>query len=192
MVTLGNFLKRGYFPKELPPPFTTEKYGSLLEYQPSLIADLTCKRLETSLARHSLSRAGSLRRLLSVPNPLSFLRLSDWLVRNWTTVEEQCGKSSISLSGLRTSSPERAVTAAVPFSEHPTHQAALRATARYILKTDITNCYPSIYTHSISWALHTKAKAKANRRRDTLVGNQLDKIVRDGQYGQNRWYPNRS
>ena len=27
---------------------------------------------------------------------------------------------------------------------------------KYILKTDIKNFYPSIYTHSIAWALHTK------------------------------------
>ena len=55
--------------------------------------------------------------------------------------------------------------------------------------TDITNCYPSIYTHSLSWALHTKKKAKAQRGSPNLLGNQLDKIVRQGQDGQSIGIP---
>lgn len=34
---------------------------------------------------------------------------------------------------------------------------------KYIFVTDITNCYGSIYTHSISWALHGMAYAKEHR-----------------------------
>ncbi len=33
----------------------------------------------------------------------------------------------------------------------------------YIYHTDISNCYSSIYTHSIAWAIHSKDKAKMNR-----------------------------
>ena len=32
----------------------------------------------------------------------------------------------------------------------------------YCLQTDVTDCYPSIYTHSISWALHGINVAKSN------------------------------
>ncbi|QDJ13845.1 hypothetical protein CEP45_08410 [Mergibacter septicus] len=31
---------------------------------------------------------------------------------------------------------------------------------RYLFTTDIANFYPSIYTHSIPWAIYTKEKAK--------------------------------
>jgi hypothetical protein len=37
-----------------------------------------------------------------------------------------------------------------------------------------------LYTHSIPWALHTKTVAKANRTQ-ALLGNQIDKLVREGQ-----------
>lgn len=40
-----------------------------------------------------------------------------------------------------------------------------------------------IYTHSIPWALHGKANAKANRNR-SLFGNALDECVRNAQDGQ--------
>ncbi len=50
---------------------------------------------------------------------------------------------------------------------------------KYILKTDIKNFYPSIYTHSIAWAIHTKSeiRKKGNRNRfDKYVGLVLDKL----------------
>ena len=181
---LADLLKRGYFPKELPPPFTTEAFGSFLEQQPSQFIHLSQGPAETIPARHSLSRAGSLRRVLSIPNPLSFLTLSRWFEQHWTIVENQCQKSSLSLSKPQLSLAGRAVATAVPFKQHPEYQADLRSRSKYILKTDITNCYPSIYTHSISWALHSKITAKSNRRLQSLVGNRLDKLVTNAQHGQ--------
>jgi len=50
---------------------------------------------------------------------------------------------------------------------------------KYILKTDIKNFYPSIYTHSIAWAIHTKEeiRKKGNRSKyDKYVGLVLDKL----------------
>ena len=45
-------------------------------------------------------------------------------------------------------------------------QETLRNAIRYsfICSTDISNCYGSIYTHSISWALHEKSTAKNIRK----------------------------
>ena len=34
---------------------------------------------------------------------------------------------------------------------------------KYMFKTDITNCYPSIYTHAIDWAISGKTVAKNNK-----------------------------
>lgn len=53
----------------------------------------------------------------------------------------------------------------------------------HILKTDVTNCYGSLYTHSISWALHGFEEAKADQS-DNLMGNKIDRHIRDGRYGQ--------
>ena len=188
MLKLVELLKRGYFPKELPPPFATEAFGSLVERKPHLIPYLCEGPRESHLAKHSLFRAGSLRRILSIPNPISFLRLSKWFEENWATVESECSRSSISLSSPQTSLNGRAVLPTVSFPEQPLHQANLRARSRYILKTDIANFYPSIYTHSIAWALHTKSFAKSNRN-TPLLGNELDRMVRDGQRGQSVGIP---
>jgi hypothetical protein len=55
----------------------------------------------------------------------------------------------------------------------------------FLVKTDIKNFYPSIYTHSIAWAIHGKrnARSKNNRRNYTLVGNRLDKLFQNANDG---------
>jgi Reverse transcriptase (RNA-dependent DNA polymerase). len=50
---------------------------------------------------------------------------------------------------------------------------------KYILKTDIKNFYPSIYTHSIAWAIHTKDEIRKTGNRsdfNNYVGLILDKL----------------
>lgn len=59
---------------------------------------------------------------------------------------------------------------------------------RLMLTTDITDCYGSIYTHAISWAMHGKEIAKANRG-NSLLGNLIDDIIRAMRYGQTNGIP---
>ncbi len=51
---------------------------------------------------------------------------------------------------------------------------------KFILKTDIKNFYPSIYTHSIAWAIHTKKtiRTKGNRSDySNFLGLKLDRLI---------------
>ena len=58
----------------------------------------------------------------------------------------------------------------------------------YVAHTDISDCYGSVYTHSIPWALHDKANAKANRS-STLLGNRVDGLVQGMSNGQTNGIP---
>jgi len=58
----------------------------------------------------------------------------------------------------------------------------------YVLHTDISDCYGSIYTHSVPWALHTKPTAKADRNK-SLLGNVIDDNLRNMTYGQTNGIP---
>lgn len=55
--------------------------------------------------------------------------------------------------------------------------------------TDITDCYGAIYTHSVAWALHTRAVAKQQRGDKTLIGNVIDNCLQDMSYGQTNGIP---
>lgn len=61
----------------------------------------------------------------------------------------------------------------------------------YITQTDITDCYGSIYTHTISWALHTKpvAKLKQNRKNALMIGSIIDEHIQDMNNGQTNSLP---
>ena len=49
----------------------------------------------------------------------------------------------------------------------------------YVGKTDISDCYGAIYTHSISWALHGKVQAKNGGRGSSLLGDYIDSEIQN-------------
>ena len=59
----------------------------------------------------------------------------------------------------------------------------------YMGTTDIENCYPSIYTHSIAWAIHTKAVAKANQDKYSFLGNKFADFQLVHNFTSNVFFP---
>lgn len=59
----------------------------------------------------------------------------------------------------------------------------------YVFDADITNCYGSIYTHSISWALHGKQAARADRNSKVLLGSRVDEKFQTMRYRQTNGIP---
>lgn len=54
----------------------------------------------------------------------------------------------------------------------------------HILHTDVTDCYGSLYTHSISWALHGLEEAKREKGKNSLLGEKIDSHIQASRYGQ--------
>jgi len=59
----------------------------------------------------------------------------------------------------------------------------------YVYDADISNCYSSIYTHSISWALHGKPAARADRSDKKLLGSRIDEKFQTMRYRQTNGIP---
>ena len=59
----------------------------------------------------------------------------------------------------------------------------------HVLHADIADCYASIYTHSIAWALHGKLLAKEKKKDKSLIGNMIDGYIQDMQHGQTNGIP---
>lgn len=59
---------------------------------------------------------------------------------------------------------------------------------QFLFDTDIADCYGSIYTHSIAWAIETKEVAKRNHKK-TLLGNFVDQSIQQAQYQQTNGIP---
>ena len=47
---------------------------------------------------------------------------------------------------------------------------------KYMLKSDIKNFYPSIYTHSLAWILHGKKEGRDDKSTFSLLGSKIDKL----------------
>ena len=54
----------------------------------------------------------------------------------------------------------------------------------HLLHTDVTDCYGSLYTHSIAWALHGQEEAKGKKGKNSLLGNKIDSHIQSSRYGQ--------
>lgn len=63
--------------------------------------------------------------------------------------------------------------------------AAIAHRFKFLIKSDVKNFYPSLYTHSIPWALHGKTliRKPANRTNYSFVGNRLDKLFQNSNDG---------
>lgn len=62
---------------------------------------------------------------------------------------------------------------------------------QFLAHTDVSDCYGSIYTHSIAWALHKRSvmKIPKNRQDYSFLGNSIDGLIQDMSYGQTNGIP---
>lgn len=191
-MSLRDLLSRGYFPKELPSVFTTESFATLISTTATLGGSfgLTIPlppraQLETAkVYKYSLARGGLLRRTLSVCNPVIQYHISREMVASWQNILPKISGTTISATAPEFKTSGRAIDGKYSQEHRKVLARNNRIGMRYILETDISRFYGSIYTHAIPWALHTKVTAKTNRNDKSLLGNKLDFLVRQGQDGQ--------
>jgi len=188
-------LARGYFPKELPPPFTSADFArnmaNVIPHWSAHEGSLSAQQRRnyppiSRYTRFDMARKGHSRRMLGIPNPVNQYYLTSAIADHQDEFEAISARSRISLTSAQVSqSGNRAVT--MPklalLSEK---RIQGYATARAILQTDVLSFYHAIYTHSIPWALHGKRVAKRNRSTTdpAVYGNQIDALLRSCQDGQ--------
>ncbi|MDP9154881.1 MAG: RNA-directed DNA polymerase [Pseudomonadota bacterium] len=194
---MKRLLSNGYFPAELPPPFQSSEYANLLTSNPPTSAPyLTAKdKAPTYVSQpttYNLARAGTLRRVLTIPNPINFYQLASVMDSKWSILENHYKKSTHALSrprrGLHILN-NRAFEWSGSFKDIASERSTIRSGMRYSLSVDIKSFYPSIYTHSIAWALHTKVKAQANTGFYDLLANQFDRLIQNSQSKQTKGIP---
>ena len=188
-------LGRGYFPKELPPPFTTAGFATGIANVAAAWAvhesGLTDKQRRSypepsSYARFDMARKGHSRRILGVPNPVNQFYLTSAIADHQDEFEARSAQSSISLTSAAISPAGRRAVTMPRLSLLSEKRIEAYSTARAILQTDILSFYHAIYTHSVPWALHSKKAAKRNRNPadPAFYGNQIDALLRGCQDGQ--------
>lgn len=176
MPTVSDFLARGYFPRELPPSFSSASFANAIERERPPTANLKSAKL----CVHNMARPGSLRRRLGIPNPFHYHQLVQAIVKYWDSIATHIERSPFSVSKPTSEGRDRAVVPTNMFDEMSKRQHAIRATTSLVVHADVSQFYGSLYSHSLPWAIHGKPEAKRERG-DTLYGNILDRLARNTQ-----------
>ncbi|MBD2652545.1 RNA-directed DNA polymerase [Synechocystis sp. FACHB-383] len=195
---LKNLIGKGYFPKELPPPFNTlglaEKVNEIIlcwnntysrnteinspefaliknpeesnknfkkrkkEYRDNFISQYN----SSSCICFSISKGKFSRRFLGIPNPKHFILLSEKIADNWRQIQDIFKESQYSKSfPVPEETNNRAVrTNSKSVSDFITQRINASFNKLIEIRVDISKFYPTIYTHSITWAFLGKRKAK--------------------------------
>ncbi len=198
MPKVYDLIKKGYFLKELPPPFNTEIFADRLSYISSawtpLFDSFNSKKQDkyarSSCVRFSYPKVGYSRRALSIPNPLHQFLLSETICQNWTSIEEIYSRSTIGKSiPIIDFQGRRAFKTKSSYRDFKEKAILNSYDCLYQVKTDISRYYTTIYTHIIPWLIDGKNKSRKKKNDMSLLGNLLDRSVRNTQSGQTMGIP---
>lgn len=178
-------LAYGFFAEKLPPVFTAVPFFNYCEtISNPFIAGWN------DYMTFRVMRNISIPRIMGIPNPFKYQRACSELRDNWDQLRahfhaQTDGQSyRISRIHVRKKYNERRIfemnyknwrVDGNPESDLLVHDKGI---SRFIVQADISACFPSIYTHSIPWALVGKEEAK-KRARDNTWYNRIDKACSD-------------
>ena len=141
-------------------------------------------------------------RPLELINPAAYVYLVNIITdkKNWNqiqarfkTFQKNKNIKCCSLPIVKNNSSNKGETIKSWFENFEKESIKLSLDYNCLLITDIANCYGSIYTHSIAWALHpngkTGAKDKNNRHNKELLCNAVDTIIQNISNSQTNGIP---
>jgi len=184
-----SLINGGLYPETLPPCFISLDAKRAFHGIVSALDQAKFHEKKTEYSRYNSTKHDGSRRFFGTPNIVTYFHISSFIWRNWKSFEANFALSSFSIGKpkLMGDTDERAVK--VPsLSELSKHTSTNLKFAPFILKADIAQCFPSIYTHSISWAAHGIEQSKGDTNKDSTANtyNALDFFVRNGQRGNTR------
>lgn len=185
MFNIDNLLRNEVFPAELPPCFNTD---DLATNASSAIATANSfGHIYSVPLTYSGYKSESSRRKFALPNPYHYCKAVDFIVNNEPQIKAILEKSKYSLTAPIDRQPKQGQ----PYAKRSNSVLdtkreieSLFQDNRYEIRLDINAFFDNIYTHCIPWVVHGIALAKNRRRDNTLIGNQLDSVMRSLNYDQ--------
>ncbi len=190
-------LEEGYFPEQyiVPPTFKVNKFD--LQTDPYFTVDTSGVNpkfdvTKSDLINVSFPKTQLTDRTFGIIEPKIYHDLVWYLMNEWDLIIKHLFNSKnkiysysfpipVTKKNKGTLGKLRAGRMIYEFLEMAENDLVAEAyNYKYILKTDIKNFYPSVYTHSIAWAIHTKKliRKKGNRSAyDNFLGLKLDKLI---------------
>ncbi|MEZ0001621.1 RNA-directed DNA polymerase [Sinorhizobium fredii] len=177
-------LEDGFYPENVPPVFAIENLHEAAIKPLASGNYLTDKPTEG--CRYNASKRGGQRRVFTMPNPVFMVDAAAFFIKRKSEIDEHLLISTNSSSYPTFSPSEGRPISIASFPEFHKRRRRDLALSRYIVRTDVSRFFHSIYTHALPWALHGKPEAKKDRKPEssTIFGNRLDWLLRQAQDGQ--------
>jgi hypothetical protein len=123
-------------------------------------------------------------RHLGIPHPESYAIQALAIKKHWDEIQTHCDHSTGSISRIyvRPVGGGRIFEMNYKGSDRfqlEEDESRWLTGARFVVHADISACFPSIYTHSVPWAMHSRNAAKKKRGLLDLAGNLLDKCTQN-------------
>jgi len=176
----------GLFAEKIPNFLTSEHFLKFIK-----TLDLPLKIKPTDYIRYSSMRNINIPRPLAIPEPFAYSNQCKSLSDNWSKIKNHFqiktlnDKFKVSRIHLRKldNKPELFTMNYKNFSKDGDPEQDIIIRSKYIACADISNCFPSIYSHSIAWSLVGKTNAKADKNPSSWY-NQLDFHTRNVKFGE--------
>lgn len=174
----------GMFADKLPPIFSSKEF---YDYCVSHLPLTYCKNPH-DYVRYNTMRNTGIMRSLGIPNPFAYAYLCQFLFEHWNTdlipyfkFKTRSQPFCYSQIHLQKKKDEESlfrmnIDYSMKDFDLEDYLQTLPIAKRYKVVTDISNCFPSIYSHALSWALVGKETAKREKDDETKWFNQLDKV----------------
>jgi hypothetical protein len=184
--TLESLLTKGYFPEVLPPNFITVDFGTFAAKSPTVFDAFAAKPARLKGIHYSASKSGFRRRPFVITHPISEYFDAKFIADNGNAIDQQFQRSRFSASIPEATGEDGRAVNITPFHELHRRMHERVGQFGYVAKSDVQRYFPSIYTHSIPWAMHGKTAAKKDTDPNSknVLFNKLDQLVRRGQDGQ--------
>ena len=178
----------GWFADKLPPIFTAEKFLSYCNNR-----KMASNNSPSDWIRFNYIRCNGQYREFGIPTPFTYERLARGIADSWNEIVCHVQKQTL----LQSYSVSRIHPRLIPDSQaifqmnysnwmnDPSPEPAILIGKQYVVKCDISTCFPSIYTHSLSWAIMGRDRAKQDRTvRPDNWANIIDKLLQNVSDGE--------
>lgn len=185
-------LEHGLFAEKIPPCFTTEglaefvsnSMGALLDETDDDALKKSLDKRAHDFMRYEALRDSNIPRHMGVPHPEAYAVQALAIAKHWQAIVTHCNqpKPAFSRIHVRHIGDGRIFEMNYKGNERyrlEENEQRWMSGAQFVVEADIASCFPSIYTHSIPWALHGKAEAKKSSSLTGLAGNVLDKCTQN-------------
>lgn len=177
----------GLFAEKIPNFLTSKPF---LEFTKS--ADFILNDKPKDYIRYSSMRNINIPRPMAIPEPFAYTNHVKSLSENWSKLQDHfydnTYDNSFKISRIHLRKLEKKdglfEMNYKNFSKDGVPEQEIIIKSKYIALADISNCFPSIYSHSISWALVGKQYAKSKKTIKTEWFNLIDVYTRNLKHGE--------